>query len=164
MRRRLYLMANPMAQAAISLESRWPCVFIRASPGWSNQSELWPDHGGHPWQLVSGPVSHWDTPGSYLALCVPMLKVSSVSGAGNPVSSSYNSPIIVYNCAQSDSISMDRVRCRPSAGAYPVILKASAYLASALLRKVQVPKRPVFSNVKTVKTSNSRQERMRRRI
>ena len=103
------------------IPSRWPCVFIRASPSWSDQSELWPDHGGqkcHPWQLVSGTVSHWDTPGSYLALCVPMLKVSSVSGAGNPVSSSYNSPIIVYNCARGDSISMDRVRCRPSAGAH----------------------------------------------
>ena len=109
------------------IPSRWPCVFIRASPGWKDQSELWPDHGGqkcHPWQLVSGTVSHWDTPGSYLALCVPMLKVSRVSGAaGNPVSSSYNSPIIVYNRARGDSISMDRVRCRPSAGAHRVILK-----------------------------------------
>ena len=115
------------------IPSRWPCVFIRASPGWSDQSELWPDHEGqkcHPWQLVSGTVSHWDTPGSYLALCVPMLKVSSVSGAGNPVSSSYNSPIIVYNRDRGGSISMDRVRCRPSAGAYPVILSSLSFRLS----------------------------------
>ena len=113
-------MANPMAQAAISLESHpggHVYLYERAPVG-ATRVNCGLIMVARSATLGSWLVGHWDTPGSYLALCVPMLKVSSVSGAGNPVSSSYNSPIIVYNRARGGSISMDRVRCRPSAGAH----------------------------------------------